>query len=214
DTGIGMTPDQLARMFQAFSQADASTTRKFGGTGLGLAISKQLVEMMGGSIWVESELGRGSTFTFLAPFGKHTLDGQARAGSDGKASLAGCRTLIVDDRDGFSATAREYLDLLGCRAETCRRSEALGRLREATHGRDPFRLVLVDLSPPEPEIFALSRAIATDPAITPNVRVCCTESPLRGENRLKEFGFAAAMQKPVTPALLQETLVAALTAAG
>jgi CheY-like chemotaxis protein len=169
--------------------------------------------MMGGSIWVESEFGRGSTFTFLAPFGKHTADGKKADGEDGRASLAGCRTLIVDDRNGFSSTAREYLSLLGCRAEACRRSEALGRLREATHGRDPFRLVLLDLSPPEPEVFALSRAIAMDPAISPTVRVCCTESPLRGEGRLKEFGFAAAMQKPVTPALLQETLVAALTAA-
>jgi PAS domain S-box-containing protein len=212
DTGIGISQENRSRLFQSFVQGDSSTTRKYGGTGLGLAICKQLVEMMGGVIEVESELGRGSTFTFLAPFGKYPQEPGALSGAttNGSVSLIGCRTLIVDDSDGFCEIAQEYLALLGCRGETCRRSEALVKLREAADARDPFRIVLVDMSSPEPEIFALSRAIAQDPAIGGAVRICCTESPIRGESRLKEFGFSGAIQKPVTPMVLQETLLAAL----
>ena len=216
DTGIGISQENRSRLFQSFVQGDSSTTRKYGGTGLGLAICKQLVEMMGGVIEVESELGRGSTFTFLAPFGKYSHDNGALSGAtmNGSVTLIGCRTLIVDDSGGFCEIAQEYLALLGCRGEMCRRSDALAKLREAATARDPFRIVLVDMSPPEPEIFALSRAIARDPTIASAVRICCTESPVRGESRLKEFGFSGAIQKPVTPTVLQETLLAALESLG
>jgi len=215
DTGIGIRPEIHSRLFQSFVQGDSSTTRKYGGTGLGLAICKQLVELMGGAIGVESELGRGSTFTFLVPFAKYfpeAVFGSGAEDGNGAVSLVGCRTLVVDDHGGFWALAHEYLNLLGCRGEICGRSEALGKLREAAGARDPFRVALVDMSPPEPEIFALSRAIGNDPAIAATVRVCCTESPIRGESRLREFGFSRVMQKPVTPAALQETLAAALGA--
>ena len=103
--------------------------------------------------------------------------------------------------------------LLGCRGEICRRSHALGKLREAAAAQDPFRIALMDMSPPVPEVFALSRAIASDAAIAMAVRICCTESPVRGESRLKEFGFAGVIQKPVTPAVLKEALVEALEGA-
>ena len=96
DTGIGMTPEQQARLFQSFSQADASTTRKYGGTGLGLAICKQLVEMMGGEIWVESAEGEGSTFGFRVTLGL----GEAReppCTGEGGTELGGQRVLVVDD---------------------------------------------------------------------------------------------------------------------
>jgi PAS domain S-box-containing protein len=216
DTGIGISPENNARLFQSFVQGDSSTTRKYGGTGLGLAISKQLVEMMGGTIDVESELGRGATFTFLIPFGKYSPDAAPEPGAgagNGPGSLAGCRTLVVDDSGGLGSTELEYLDLLGCRGELCRRAQALGKLRGAAAAGDPFRIVLMDMGPPIPEVFALTRAMASDPAIAAAVRICCTESPVRGESRLKEFGFAGVMQKPVTPAVLQETLVEALEAA-
>src|SRR5207249_4323412 len=117
DTGIGISPDNRSLLFQSFVQGDSSTTRKYGGTGLGLAICKQLVEMMGGAIGVESELGRGSTFTFLVPFEKYVPEAVFSSGAaagNNADSLAGCRTLIVDDCGGFCAIALEYLGLLGC----------------------------------------------------------------------------------------------------
>jgi CheY-like chemotaxis protein len=172
--------------------------------------------MMGGTIEVESELGRGSTFSFLIPFGKYSPDLTAEpdtGAGNGAVSLAGCRALVVDDSGGLGPTELEYLSLLGCRGEICRRSQALGRLREAAASRDPFRIALLDMSPPVPEVFALSRAIANDAAIAMAVRICCTESPIRGESRLREFGFAGVIEKPVTPAVLKEALVEALEGA-
>jgi len=212
DTGIGISQENRSRLFQSFVQGDSSTTRKYGGTGLGLAISKQLVEMMGGLIDVESELGRGSTFTFLLALEKYSpeaLYGPGCAAGNGE-SLRGCRALVVDDGGGDGAMTREYLELLGCRGEISRRSQILDKMRAAAAGGDPFRIVLFDMSPPIPEIFTINRAISTDPAIAAAVRICCTESPVRGDSRLKQFGFSGSIQKPVTPATLQETLASAL----
>jgi hypothetical protein len=212
DTGIGISQENRSRLFQSFVQGDSSTTRKYGGTGLGLAISKQLVEMMGGVIDVESELGRGSTFTFLVAFEKHSPDALSAgcAAGNGEVSLRGCRALVMDDGSGEGAMTREYLELLGCRGEVSQRSQILDKLRAAAAGGDPFHIVLFDMSPPIPEIFTINRAISIDPAIAAAVRICCTESPIRGDSRLKQFGFSGSIQKPVTPATLQETLASAL----
>jgi two-component system sensor histidine kinase/response regulator len=211
DTGIGISPEKGSRLFQSFVQGDSSTTRKYGGTGLGLAISKQLVEMMGGVIEFESELGRGSTFTFLVAFEKFSPEAcRAAAGGAGVLSLAGCKTLVVDQTSGDGPMTREYLETLGCRADLSCRTEALDRLRRAMAEGDPYRIALLDLSSPEPEIFSLSLAIGSDPAIADTIRICCVEPPLRGEDRLKSFGFSGALQKPITPWALQDTLIAAL----
>jgi PAS domain S-box len=211
DTGIGISPEKRSRLFQSFVQGDSSTTRKYGGTGLGLAISKQLVEMMGGMIELESELGRGSTFTFLIAFEKYSPEtSRAHAGGNGAFSLAGCKTLVIDETAGEGAMTQEYLTMLGCRCDLASRAEALERLRGAMAAGDPYRIVLLDLSAPEPEIFSFSRAIAGDPAIRETILICCVEPPLRGEDRLKSFGFSAALQKPVTPSVLQDTLIAAI----
>ena len=98
DTGIGMTPEQRSRLFRSFSQADASTTRKYGGTGLGLAISKQLVELMGGEIGAESEPGVGSAFFFVLPLEKQP-EGTRRGASAPRADLHDLRVLVVDDSE-------------------------------------------------------------------------------------------------------------------
>jgi signal transduction histidine kinase/CheY-like chemotaxis protein len=141
DSGIGIPPDKLERLFQPFSQADGSITRKYGGTGLGLAICKQLVESMGGRIWVESELGRGSTFSFTARFG---LDATAPARRAAPARLQGTRVLVVDDsvsaRDTCAQTLRQFSFDVAV-AESAEQAEEM--LHTAAPDK-PYRLVLMD----------------------------------------------------------------------
>src|SRR5260370_15393579 len=164
--------------------------------------------MMGGVIDVESELGRGSTFTFLLALEKYSpeaLYGPGCAAGNGE-SLRGCRALVVDDGGGDGAMTREYLELLGCRGEISRRSQILDKMRAAAAGGDPFHIVLFDMSPPIPEIFTINRAISIDPAIAAAVRICCTESPVRGDSRLQQFGFSPSIHKPVPPPPPPETL--------
>ena len=147
DTGIGMTPEQCAKMFQSFSQADASTTRKYGGTGLGLAISKNLVEMMNGRIWVESEAGKGSTFHFHARFGVQQ-DPMARRVARPE-ELMGVRVLVVDDnasaREILSSMARTY----GMEVDAARDGgQALEMVAAAEKGQLPYDLVMMDWKMP------------------------------------------------------------------
>jgi PAS domain S-box-containing protein len=147
DTGIGMTPEQCAKMFQSFSQADASTTRKYGGTGLGLAISKNLVELMNGRIWVDSEAGKGSSFHFHAHFGVQQ-DPMARRVVRPE-ELLGVRVLVVDD----NATAREILSTMtrvyGMEVDTAWDGlQALDMVVAAEKNRLPYDLVLMDWKMP------------------------------------------------------------------
>ena len=146
DTGIGMTPEQQSRLFQSFSQADASTTRKYGGTGLGLAISKELVELMGGKIGVRSAEGQGSTFYFALPF---TLQArQERAGSI-LHSFAGLRALVVDDnrnaREVHSALLSEMEMIPDVATDA---AQALQLMDAAQESRSPYSVVLMDLQMP------------------------------------------------------------------
>jgi PAS domain S-box-containing protein len=147
DTGIGMTPEQCARMFQSFSQADGSTTRKYGGTGLGLAISRTLVELMGGRIWVESTPGKGSTFHFHAHFGLQANPAPRRVFR--AEELQGLRVLVVDD----NAAAREILSTMarqfGLEVQTARNgAQGLRMVRQAHAKRIAFDLVLMDWKMP------------------------------------------------------------------
>jgi two-component system sensor histidine kinase/response regulator len=147
DTGIGMTPEQCGKMFQSFSQADASTTRKYGGTGLGLAISKNLVEMMNGDIWVESEYGKGSTFHFKARFG---LQKEAMPRRMFRADeLLGLRVLVVDD----NAAAREILSTMarsfGLEVDVAHDGQqALDMIATSEKQTLPYDLVLMDWKMP------------------------------------------------------------------
>lgn len=140
DTGIGMSEEQVGRLFQSFSQADTSTSRKYGGTGLGLAISKQLVELMDGRIWVESEPGQGSTFSFEVVLG---VDEEARRGGKQISSdLSGIRVLVVDDNPHARDILMAYLGQFGLAVDSVGTAEeAIDRLQAAD---PPYGLVLMD----------------------------------------------------------------------
>ncbi len=210
DTGIGIASEAQARLFQAFTQADGSTTRRFGGTGLGLAISRQLVELMGGEIGVHSAPGEGSTFWFTLPLPVVAAPPAAPA-----RSLAGLRLLIVDD----NAVNR---DILLHQARVWRMQgeavaggpEALARLSAALAEEVPFDLALVDMMMPGMDGLTLARAIRADPALA-SLRLVLLSSQGRqlGEPELREAAFAACLTKPVRQSLLHDTLAETVSAA-
>jgi len=210
DTGIGIPADHLNRLFKSFSQADASTTRKYGGTGLGLAISKRLCEMMDGEMGVESEDGKGSTFWFTAVLEKQPQRQEALQVLP--ADILGKRILVVDD----NATNREllsaYLESWGCQFHAASGAqEALCMLRQAVDTGKPFDLVILDHMMPEMDGEALGRAIKTDPALKETVLVMLTSWGRRGDAaRMKEIGFSAYLTKPVKHSQLFDCLVTVL----
>ncbi len=216
DTGIGIPAEKQKVIFDAFAQADGSTTRKYGGTGLGLAIASQLVERMGGRIWVESEGGSGSAFHFTLSLGLQ--QGPARSVSIGPIELEGLRVLVADD----NATNRRILD------ETLRHwgmtpacvdggRAALSELRQAVEERRPYPLLLLDGCMPEMDGFQVAREISQAPSLQKTTIVMLTSSGQRGDAaRCRELGVAAYLTKPVTQSNLFDAIVKALklTAAG
>jgi PAS domain S-box-containing protein len=206
DSGIGMTPEQIARLFQAFTQADSSTTRKHGGTGLGLSISKQLVEMMEGSIWVESDYGHGSTFYFTSWFGiGAALKDHAGVAPD----LPAVRVLVVDD----NASAREILSnmLAQFAMRTVCVSSGDDALRElfAADSQDPYGLVLMDWRMPVMDGLDTSRIIKRDIGLRTPPKIIIVTAFGGEEIRLQaeEMGIEGFLQKPVTPSALLDTLM-------
>ena len=161
DTGIGIAPEYLPLLFQSFSQADASSTRKYEGTGLGLAICKQLVHMMGGTIWVESELGRGSTFFFTAGFDR--CAGVAPPKYVPPSDIQGLYVLVVDDCNDSLIIMQKMLDSFGFRVRTVTSGEdALERLQENQTREQPFDLILMDWKMPGMDGIATARHIRRD----------------------------------------------------
>ena len=209
DNGPGIPAERVDRLFKSFSQVDASTTRKHGGTGLGLAISKQLTELMGGIIGVESQPGRGARFWFTLVLEKRP----APEGADriSPAIIRGKRILVVDDnptnRDLFCA----YLNTWGCRFDTASSGKTgLEKLRDAAIDA-PFDAVLVDFMMPGMAGDHFGRAIKRDPAIQSTALIMLTSRGLRGDSqRMKEIGFAGYLTKPVKRQHLFECLVRVL----
>ena len=205
DSGIGMTPEQSAKLFQAFSQADTSTTRKYGGTGLGLSISKRLVEMMEGTIWAESEPGVGSAFHFTAWFG---------IGSDGKRKrfvpeLAGIRALVVDDNAQAREVLTEALQAFALRADSVSSGEDAVREIAAADSLDPYRLVLMDWHMPGMDGLQTSRIIRRNDRLQHIPKIVMVTSFGQGDVRTQaeEIGVDSYLLKPVNQSLLYDTLV-------
>lgn len=207
DTGIGVSLENQSQLFQAFTQADGSTTRKYGGTGLGLAISKQLVEMMDGEIGVESTPGGGSTFWFTAQFEKQAAE-IVKMPHKNNAGLEGLRVLIVDDHE----TNRKILlhqtaswGMVGAEAQSA--AEAVKLLHEAVPVK-PFDIAILDLMMPETDGFELARTIKNDPALS-NVRLILLPSFGQYEHQqlVRETGIDAYLQKPVRQSQLYDVLV-------
>jgi two-component system, sensor histidine kinase and response regulator len=213
DTGIGITEEQQERLFQSFSQADASTTRRFGGTGLGLAISKQLVEMMGGEIGVESEPGRGSAFWFTVRLEKQP-EGASQRASSRRAELRGLRVLVVDDNETNRKIVHEQVISWGMRNGMAEGGlQALQTLRSAADGGDPYDLAILDMQMPGMDGIELASSIKAEPAIAPTQLILLTSTGLRGEaEQARRVGFAAYLTKPVRQSKLYDAIATVMEA--
>ncbi|HET7218467.1 MAG TPA: response regulator [Vicinamibacterales bacterium] len=207
DTGVGIAPDKQTVIFEAFSQADGSTTRRFGGTGLGLTISSQLVRMMGGNIWIESEVGRGSTFHFTVPVGVLSdVPGRANA-----PELIGRTVLVVDDnatnRSIFERTLGKWMmrptlvDSGNAAVEVFRRHQERGT---------PFDLVLLDVNMPEMDGFATAAQLAEGLATVPTIMMVTSSDHAGDARRCRALGIASYLVKPVRQSMLREAILKAL----
>ncbi|MBI9085547.1 MAG: response regulator [Desulfobacterales bacterium] len=215
DTGIGMTPEQQLKLFQSFSQADTTTTRRFGGTGLGLAISKHLVQEMKGRIWVESEAGKGSCFFFTAVLGR---DGESeeKAAPWFPVDLEQFKILVVDDvastRQMFAATLGSFSFRVTCVDS----GEAALEAIETAPEDDPFRLVLMDYIMPGMDGIEASRLIKQSPRLTDVPCIIMVTALGRDEvmGKAKEAGLEGFLTKPVTPSDLLDTILGTLGGTG
>ncbi|MBW1873699.1 MAG: response regulator [Deltaproteobacteria bacterium] len=210
DTGIGIAEDRMKRLFKSFSQADASTTRKFGGTGLGLAISKRLATVMGGEIGVKSQEGRGSTFWFTANLEKQQETEKVEQSFP--ANIRGVRILVVDDTRTNRDLLSTYLESWECEHMLASGpTEGLQMLRHAAEEKDPFDLAILDYMMPEMDGRALGKAIKEDEAIKDIKLILLTSWGQRGDaKRAQEAGFAAYLTNPVRYAQLFDCLTTVL----
>ncbi len=206
DTGIGIPENKVGILFQPFTQVDSSTTRRFGGSGLGLSISQRLAALMGGTVGLESEFGKGSMFWFTARLGKQVRgDHPVLAGAD----IRGMKVLVVDDNATNHRVMAGMLDRSGCRHEhVLDGPAALARLREAAASGEPFRLAILDMMMPGMDGEEVGAAIAADPAIAATTLVMLTSMGTRGDaSRLAQGHFAAYLTKPIREAQLRACLM-------
>ena len=210
DTGIGIAPEQQAKLFRAFSQADTSTTRKYGGTGLGLAISARLIELMGGRVWLESEVGRGSTFHFTVRFAPASGPVASPVLAD-PARIRGLSVLVVDDNATNRLILQEMLTNWGMRPTTV--DGGLAALAALEQGREPFGLVLLDAMMPEMDGFTLAERMKKAPNVAgATVMMLSSAGQWEDAARCRALGVAAYLTKPIRQSTLLDAIMTALGA--
>lgn len=205
DTGIGIPEDKLEAVFEAFRQADGSTTREYGGTGLGLTICRKIAGLMGGHVWAESRFGEGSTFHFTARLKKAP---QQQVKQFGKVSLSGKRVLVVDDNITNLSILQHILSAAGLDVVSLRdSSEAAALLQRSLDERRLFDLAILDIQMPAPDGYALARMIRHEiPGLGPIPLLAYTSSTDRNAQRCKEAGFDAFLTKPTRREILFKTI--------
>jgi len=207
DTGVGIPQEKIGLLFEKFSQVDGSTTRRYGGTGLGLAISKQLVNLMEGSIGVESRLGEGSTFWFDLPL---RLDTEPQAGPPPVADISGLRALILDDNEVNRRLLQEQVTGWGMRnGSFATAGQALQEVRVAQEAGDPYHFVLLDYLMPERDGIALARAIRADASLGGCVIVMLSSIGQCQKIKQTQGVIDACLSKPVRQSQLFHTLTSA-----
>ncbi len=212
DTGIGIAESKIDTIFDSFSQADTSTTRQYGGTGLGLTICKRLIKLMGGRIWIESTLGKGSTFHFVVPFPLVPQLEPIPIVSPAAELLRNVKVLVVDDNKTNRRILEGLLRLWGMNVSSVAEGEvALRMLTKANLVGEPFRLLLTDMHMPKMDGFMLLQEIQSNSALTvPTVMMLSSGGHHGDASRCQRLGVAAYLLKPVRKHELQESIARAL----
>jgi signal transduction histidine kinase/DNA-binding response OmpR family regulator/HPt (histidine-containing phosphotransfer) domain-containing protein len=209
DTGIGLTPEQMGRLFQAFEQADASTTRQHGGTGLGLAISKRLAQLMGGDVGVSSEMGKGSSFWFTARLG----NGVSPARSGPRPDLRGRRVLIIDDNPQARAVLASMLvSMTFVVHEAPSGLEGIDMIRQAAQAGEPYEIAYIDWQMPGIDGIETGKRIRALPGLAHLPHLVMVTAYGREEvmKQAEDNAFANVLIKPVTASMLFDSAIAVL----
>jgi two-component system, sensor histidine kinase and response regulator len=206
DSGIGIPEERRVSIFDSFTQADGSTTRKYGGTGLGLAICRQLAHLMGGEVGVNTEVGRGSTFWLRIELEKQSSEEASRLLIPG--NIRSTRILIVDDNATNRQVLREMLKSIECSfREASGGQEAMTELLRAAAAHEPYEIAMLDMQMPEMDGATLGTMIKNDPVLTDTVLVLLTSIGQQGHAALMEkIGFAAYLTKPIKRSLLLDCI--------
>ena len=209
DTGIGLTEEQAGKLFQSFSQADTSTTRKYGGTGLGLAISKKLANMMGGEIWVNSEPGQGSTFSFTATFGLGREDVKKRFAP--APDLRGMKALVVDDNPTSREILRDMLESFSFEVTLAATGqEGIAEVEKADKDK-PYEMVIMDWKMPGMDGIEASRRIKEHSGLShvPHIVMVTAYGREDVMQKAEKVGLDGLLLKPVSPSVLFDTIIQA-----
>jgi PAS domain S-box-containing protein len=218
DSGIGISPSAQQKLFQPFTQVDASTTRKYGGTGLGLAICKQIVDLMGGTIGIKSEEGQGSKFWFAIPLDKQLLEAPSVSDDETivEVRLEGRKVLVVDDSKTNCKILNYQLSSWQMQVDAVNHaSDALTHLHKAVELRQPYDIAILDMQMPDIDGEMLSKQIKTDEKLKHTKLVMMSSlNHRRSFKRMQELGFSAYLMKPVKQSRLIDCLKEVLSSKG